>query len=137
MGSNSYSKVKLKHLNAKLDPHTFGGSRASEALADILSKQHPNLISKVACVYHHFSVCMKGLRKSWPNFKGTEAIFLMELCRTHLFDKVKNFNLPPLVESHLLNIMTASYRDNRKIAYAEANERRKQQILRDKNEVKF
>lgn len=92
-----------------LDPHTFGGSRASENLAKILM-ENPRLIRKVSSTYHKFTHNLGRLLVTAKYFRGDGFIQeIMSMYRKKIFDKVKNSNYPTLIESHLLNVMNASY----------------------------
>jgi hypothetical protein len=99
-----------------IDPHTFGGSKASENLAAILNNDHPRLGRKVGAFYHDFSERMCQMMHCWRFFPRGGLLELMELFRDKKIERVKQAKLPTVVESHLLNVMAAQYRTYRRCA---------------------
>jgi hypothetical protein len=104
--------MKLKRLTVKLDPHTFGGTRASEKLADILNEHYPELVTKVGGFYHKFTAQMTNCANAAHHFPEGGLRTMMELYKKQKFETVSKSGMPPAVISHLLNIMSASYKQN-------------------------
>jgi len=100
---------------SKLSPHTFGGSRASENLTEMLNTQYPHIISKVSRHYHSFTRHMVDCLHASKHFSDGGFGVMVELYKQHKFDIVRQSNMPDFVKSHLLNIMSTSY----KIRFAE------------------
>ena len=95
-----------------LSPHTFGGERASENLAEILRTQYPVLVWRVGRYYGRFTRILSSLVSSYEHFsRKADLTRIMEMYRDEEFGRVKKLNLPQIVESHLLNVMTAAYRE--------------------------
>jgi len=84
-----------------VDPHTFGGSKASENLADILENHYPRLIPKVS-------------RYAW-NHRYAGLASLMALHKEKKLAQVQDSNLPEEVKSHLLNVMCVVYHEKLKV----------------------
>ena len=99
-----------------IDPGTFGGSQASKNLSDILTNQHPQCVRRVGAFYGSFSEMMVQMMNSWKHFYNGGLLELMQLYRDKKFQLVKDSNLPEVVKSHLLNVMTQQYRLYRKVA---------------------
>lgn len=99
-----------------IDPGTFGGSKASKNLASILNTEYPRCCRKVGMHYNKFSEMMVQMMNSWRHFYSGGLLELMELYRAKKFEVVKKSKLPPVVESHLLNVMSQQYRLYRKVA---------------------
>jgi len=91
-----------------LDPHTLGGTKASENLAKILM-ENPRLIRKVSSCYHKFTLHMSKFVKCADHFGLGTLQELMCMYRNKQFNRVKNAKYPKSIESHLLNILTAAY----------------------------
>lgn len=91
-----------------LDPHTLGGTKASENLAKILM-ENPKLIRRVSSCYHKFTSIMAGLAKSAEHMDSGTVIEILHLYRNKKFAEVRRVNYPPNIESHLLNILTVAY----------------------------
>lgn len=121
----------MKQNYHKLDKHTFGGTRASENLVDMLLKEYPQCISKVSKFYHKFNAHMTSCVYALKHFPDGGLITMMELYRDHIFDNVNKSNLPEIVKTHLLNVMTYSFRWKyavvREINQSNENKRRKSQ----------
>lgn len=93
-----------------IDKHTFGGTKASENLAQILNIEYPKLSHKVSRHYHKFSLMMKNLRNFQKICYSGDVLILMALYKKHTFDNVTQLSLPSKVESHLKNVMICQYR---------------------------
>lgn len=107
--------MKQKRLTVKIDPHTFGGSPASESLAMILNDQYPNLVSKVSVHYHKFHRHLTTCLYSAHNFPDGSLEAMMELYKQHKFTMINKSDMPDVVKSHLINVMSASYKINLKV----------------------
>lgn len=101
--------------SVKLDPYTFGGTVASENLANILNTRYPQCIAKVSRYYHKFTSHLTNCIYAWRHFPDNGFILMMDLYKEHKFKTVKESNLPEVVKSHLLNIMSGTYREKIKI----------------------
>ena len=99
-----------------IDPHTFGGSKASENLAKILNTEHPRLCRKVGSYYNEFSERLCQMIHCWRFFPRGGLSELMELYRAKKLETIRKAKLPMLVESHLLNVMTVQYRTYQRCA---------------------
>jgi hypothetical protein len=104
--------MKQKRLTVKVDPHTFGGSPASENLAKILNDHYPHLVSKVSCFYHKFTEHLTNCLYSARHFPNGGLRTMMELYKQHKFESIRKSGMPDVVISHLLNVMTTSYKIN-------------------------
>lgn len=91
-----------------LDPHTFGGTKASENLALILM-ENPRVIRKVSSTYHKFTLHMSLFVKCADHLGMGLIQELLCMYRNKQFDRVKNSKYPTLIESHLLNVLSVSY----------------------------
>lgn len=100
----------MKQNFEKLDRHTFGGTKASENLADMLITKYPRCISKTSKFYHKFNAHMTSCVYALKHFPNGGLITMMELYRDHIFDSVNKSSLPEEVKTHLLNVMTYSFR---------------------------
>ena len=93
----------------KLDPHTLGGTKASETLAKILNEQFPQCIAKTSAFYHKFTAHLASCVRSSKCFSDGGLATMVQLYKEHKFKVVRNSNLPEIVKSYLLNVMSVSY----------------------------
>ena len=110
----------------KLDPHTFGGSPASESLASILNN-NPRYVAKVSAYYHKFTEHLTNCLYSAQHFPNGTFNVMMELYKEHRFEHIRNSGMPDVIISHLLNVMTTSYKTNLRVVnrlMIEANNKR-------------
>jgi hypothetical protein len=108
-----------------IDKHTFGGTKGGEDLANILSNKYPQLIRKISSYYHQYNADLNSMIYSWPHFQNTSLIELMDLHRQKKFSVIETSNLPEESKSFLLNVMSVSYREKRKIVKNLLKEKRK------------
>lgn len=102
--------MKQKRLTVKVDPHTFGGSRASESLARVLNEQHPELVTKVGGVYHKFTEHLTSCEQAAAYFPNGGLRTMLEMYKQHKFATVRKSTLPDIVKSLLLNVMSTAFK---------------------------
>jgi|APCry1669193128_1035447.scaffolds.fasta_scaffold15299_2 hypothetical protein len=107
--------MKQKRLTVKVDPHTFGGSPASENLAKILNDHHPRLVTKVGAYYHKYTEHLTECLYAAQHFPSGSLRGMMELYKQHRFEHIRNSGMPDTVISHLLNVMSTSYKINLRV----------------------
>jgi len=106
--------MKQKRLTVKIDPHTFGGSPASESLAKILN-EHPRFVSKVGAYYHKYTEHLTECLYAANHFAGGSLRPMMELYKQHKFESIKKSGMPEVIISHLLNVMSTYYKINLRV----------------------
>lgn len=92
-----------------IDPHSFGGTKASETLAFLLNTKYPTLVRKVGSYYHQYNSDLADMSTSWWHYKDGGLIELMVLHRDKKFSVVENSTLPTELKSFLLNVMSVSF----------------------------
>lgn len=87
-----------------VEPHTFGGSKACEALADMINgdilttpAKH-KLLKLINCINH------RAIDISFIPNKSTR-IFIMSLIKQHYCSIVKEKNYPIKIQSYLYNVI--------------------------------
>jgi hypothetical protein len=108
--------MKQKRLTIKVAPHTFGGTPASENLSKILTENYPQLVSKVGAYYSKFTEHSTNCIYAAIHFPNGSLETMMLLYKNHIFESIKESGMPTVVISHLLNVMTVSYRKSLYIA---------------------
>ncbi len=104
--------MKWKRLTVRIDPHTFGGSKASENLALILNDDHPELVTKVGAYYHGFTGHLTNCLYAAHHFPNGGLRVMLELYKKHKYETIKNSGMPEKVISHLWNVMSTAYKVN-------------------------
>jgi hypothetical protein len=102
--------MKQKRLTVKVNPYTFGGSTASGNLSKMLNDQYPHLVSKVGAYYGKFSEHCNNCVRAAKHFPNGGLGIMMCLYKEHKFESIKKSGMPEVVITHLLNVMTYSYR---------------------------
>lgn len=108
--------MKHKRLTIKVDPHTYGGSPASEKLSAILNENYPNLVTKVGAYYHKFTEHLSNCVYASHYFPNGGMRIMMELYKRNKFEAIKKSGMPEVIISHLLNVMSFSYKINLRAA---------------------
>jgi hypothetical protein len=102
--------MKQKRLTVKVDPHTFGGSVASENLTKILNEKYPHLVAKVGAYYGKFTEHSTNCVYAAIHFPNGSLETMMNLYKEQQFETIRKSGMPDLVISHLLNVMTVAFR---------------------------
>ena len=90
-------------ITMKLDPHTFGGSKACEILSKVLEEQNdPKLVSKIGCSLAKFHWYMNQVNNK----------YLLNLVLKDFSERIKDnlSNWPGSCVTLTINIMTTRYR---------------------------
>jgi len=131
---NDINEVKERK---KLDPYTFGDSKAAVNLAEILSQSgYEKYLSRVSTKYSRFCECMNATSEIRNmSFRS----FLCKLIMMDAREKVGKMKIPEEVKSHLLNIMNKLYKMHIKyvsnmIISEKAQEQRCRALERNKRE---
>lgn len=98
--------MKLKDL----DPHTFGGSKASENLVTILNTEFRSLRTSVGRTYHKYTSILSSLKLSKDNFDNGNLATIIEIYYNYIINHIKLKKYPPKVESHLLCAIKIAYK---------------------------
>ena len=102
--------MKQNRLTVKLDPHTFGGSKASEKLSKVLNEQHPELVAKVGGFYHKFTAHLNSCVIAAPYFQGGGLCTMMELYKQHKLAIIQETTMPDIIKSLFSNVVLTAFK---------------------------
>lgn len=92
-----------------VEPHTFGGTRASEVLAKMLNEKYPQCTTKVGAYYAHYTRDLKGFSCAWQCFPNGGLMELMLLHKKNRFETIKQSSLPEEIKRFLFNVLCVAY----------------------------
>lgn len=100
--------MKTQRKIRNLDSFTFGNSRAAINLASILSKEENRAFQrKVSAKIHKFQGILKSCSAIIP---AENKRFVLSIVLKSIKERIRFMMLPNNVSSHMMNILTVSYR---------------------------
>lgn len=93
-----------------MDKHTFGGTKASETLVNILNVEYPRCIRKVARNYNKFNFMLRQIYSLHKSCEKGDVRHFLTIYKKDIFVKMDDLLIPEILKTYMQCVMTAEYR---------------------------